>query len=136
MHGKLGLLSQGKASSHSTALASFSPLRAMFPCFQTTGCEAYSFTIDGYEIFNVRTHVGACCSHEWGSGTNMSAQELNRRDKTSARHAAPPRGRTQGLGISDSLPAGLCPPSGVYGYFSVRNTPKQVYIHQHVTTHI
>ena len=28
--------------------------------FHTTGSEAYSFTTDGYGIFNVRRNVGAC----------------------------------------------------------------------------
>ena len=47
-------------------------------CDYTTGCEAYSFTTDGYEIFNVRTNLGACSTHEGGSDTNKSAQELTR----------------------------------------------------------
>ena len=41
--------------------------------------EACSFTTDGYDIFNVRTNLGACRAHEiggGGSGTNKSAQEL------------------------------------------------------------
>ena len=39
-------------------------------CSHTTGCDAYSFTADGYGIFNVRTNVGACGTHEgrWGEG--------------------------------------------------------------------
>ena len=45
-------------------------------CFDTTGCDAYSFTTDGYGIFNMRKNVGACQTHEGGSGTNKSAQEL------------------------------------------------------------
>ena len=53
-----------------------------FSFFHTTGCEVYSFTTDGCGIFNMRTHLGACCTHEGGSGTNKSAhQELTQRDK-------------------------------------------------------
>ena len=33
---------------------------AVFLCDPTTGCEAYSFTRDGYGIFNVRTNLSAC----------------------------------------------------------------------------
>ena len=33
-------------------------------CFHTTRCEAYSFTADGYWIFNVRTNLGPCSTHE------------------------------------------------------------------------
>ena len=52
-------------------------LCAVFSCFNTgTGCEAYSFTADGHGIFNVRTHLGACRTHEGESGTNKFAQEL------------------------------------------------------------
>ena len=36
-----------------------SPLCVMFSCFYATGCKTYSFTADGYDIFNVRTHLGA-----------------------------------------------------------------------------
>ena len=32
-------------------------------CFR---CEAYSFAMDGYGIFNVRTSLGACRTHEGG----------------------------------------------------------------------
>ena len=61
----------------------------------TTGCEAQSLTIDGYEIFNVRTNVGT----EAGSCTNKSAQELIRRDRKTVPHLALPENRTQGLRI-------------------------------------
>ena len=53
--GKFRLLSPEKASSHSTVLPrwvfSFF-LCAVFSYFHTTGCEARSFTTDGYGIFN------------------------------------------------------------------------------------
>ena len=67
MHGQFGLLSPGKASSHSTALPSFIfTMCALFSCLHTTGCEAYSFTTDEYGIFNMHTNVGACRTHEEG----------------------------------------------------------------------
>ena len=37
------------------------------------------FTTDEYRIFNMRTNLSLCHTHEWGSGTNMSAQELTQR---------------------------------------------------------
>ena len=49
-------------------------------CEHTTGCETYSFTTDGYGIFNLRTNSGACRTHEMGSDTNKSVQELDGRD--------------------------------------------------------
>ena len=54
---------------------------AIFWCDRTTGCEAYSFTADGYGIFNMCTiNLGARCTHEGGSGTNKSAKQLTRKD--------------------------------------------------------
>ena len=78
---------------------------AAFLCDHTTGCKAYSFTTDGYGIFNVRTNLGAYRSHEGGSGTNKSAQELIRRDRKTAAHPAPPGDRNpRSLDLnSDSL---------------------------------
>ena len=51
-----------------TATQLISPffLCAMFSCFYITGCEAYTFTTDGYGIFNVRTDLGACHTHQGG----------------------------------------------------------------------
>ena len=65
MHGEFG--------SHSMALATqlfffLFFLCAIFSCFHTTDFEAYSFATDGYEIFNVRTHLGTCLTHEGGGG--------------------------------------------------------------------
>ena len=70
IHGKFGLLFPEKASSHSTALPRLYPppppppppplLSAVFSCFHTNSCEVYSFTTDAYEVFNVRTNLGAC----------------------------------------------------------------------------
>ena len=130
MHGKFGLLSAGKASSHTSDSSDTKLLLlflffmcAVFSCFHTTGCEAYSFTTDGYGIFNVRTNVGTYRTHEGGcllkassweekekekkaySPANRtgspqerpggSAQELTRRDKTtSVSLPAPPGDRT------------------------------------------
>ena len=65
-------------------------------CFHTTGCEAYSFTTDGYGIFNLRTNLGAYHTQERESGTNRSAQELTRRDRKNVSHPPPPGDRTQG----------------------------------------
>ena len=68
MHGKFGLLSLPKESGHSTALPNFLLvfLGVVFSLSHTTGCEAYSFTADGYGIFNVRTNLGPCRTHEEG----------------------------------------------------------------------
>ena len=49
-----------------------------------------------YGIFKVRTSVGACRTHEEGSGTNTSAQEMTRRDIINVFHLAPPGVRTKG----------------------------------------
>ena len=57
----------------------------------------FFFTVDEYGIFNVRTNLSACCTHERGSGTNKSAEELTPRDRKTVPHPAPPRDRTQGL---------------------------------------
>ena len=69
----------------------------VFSCFHTTGYDAYSFTTDGYGIFNVRTDVGACRTHEDGSGTNKSEQELiGRTETTTVALPAPPGDRNPG----------------------------------------
>ena len=78
--GNLGCFHQGKQ----TALVQRCPafFKPFVQCFHTTSCEAYSFTAtDGYGIFNVRTILGVWCTHEGGSGTNESAQELTQRDR-------------------------------------------------------
>ena len=77
----------------------FSLLCAEVSCLHTTGTEAYSFTTDGYGIFNVRANMGACRTHEGGSGTNKPAHELIRRDRKTVANPAPPGDRTQGLRI-------------------------------------
>ena len=67
--------------------------------------------IDG--IFNVRTNLGPCRTHEGGLGTNKSEQELTRRDrKHTVPHPAPPRGSNPGSSDlnSDSLTTELRPP--------------------------
>ena len=91
------LFSPGKVSSHNTALPRPSPPPppppcAAFLCFHTIGCEAYSFTTDGHGIFNLSKKLGACRTHEDGSGTNKSAQELTRRCRTSVVHSTPLQG--------------------------------------------
>ena len=45
---------------------SLSPVCTVFSCFHTAGCEAYSFTTYEYGIFNVRTNLAACRTHEGG----------------------------------------------------------------------
>ena len=80
-HGKFGLLSLRKAICDSRATQPqlmTSLVWAVFLCDHTTGCEAYSFTTDAY---NVRTNLEACCSHARGSGTNKFVRELTRRDR-------------------------------------------------------
>ena len=73
---EIGLLFQGKASSHSTALPSFFLffLCVVHWCLHTTGCEAYSFMTDGYGIFNTCANLGACCTHEDMGGGGGQAQ--------------------------------------------------------------
>ena len=46
----------------------------------------------------MRTHVGACHTHNGGSGTNKSAQELLRGTEKTP-YTAPPGDQTQGLRI-------------------------------------
>ena len=74
----------------------------------------YSFTTDGYGIFNVRKIVlGACRTDEDGSDTNKSAQELTRRDiKKHCFSPCPARGSNPGsLDLnSDALTTELRPP--------------------------
>ena len=43
--------------------------------------------------------LGACHTHEVGSGTKKSAQELTRRDEKTVPHSVSPEDRTQGLRI-------------------------------------
>ena len=82
MRGIFGLLSPRKASSHSTVLPSlFSFRRAFFfPRSIPPAVRPTLFTTDGFGIFNVRTNLGACRTHEGGSGWNKSAEELTPRD--------------------------------------------------------
>ena len=76
--GECGLFSLGKVSSHSTALPSLSfyPVCTVSSCFHTTVCDAYSFTTYGCGIFNMRTLLGVCRTHEGASGINKSTQKL------------------------------------------------------------
>ena len=67
----------------STALPSCfsSPLCAVFLCFHTNGCEANSFTTDGYRIFNMRINLRACRTHRGGGGqAQTSLHESWRRE--------------------------------------------------------
>ena len=59
----------------------------LFPCVQCfrvlipPAVRPVPFTTDGYGIFNMRTRLRACGTHEGGSGTKKSEQELTRRDR-------------------------------------------------------
>ena len=53
---------------------------------------SYSFTTDGHGIFNVRTNLDTCRTHEGGSGTTKSAQELTRRDRKTVPYPIPLQG--------------------------------------------
>ena len=95
----------------------FSFLCAVFSCFDTTDCEAYCLTTDGFGIFNVRTNLGTCHTHEGGSDTSKSAEELTRRDrKTLFLTPYPARGsnpRSSDLKSDDSLTTELHPPDQI-----------------------
>ena len=71
----LGCFPQRKQAAIVQRYPAFLPVCSVF-VLPTTSCEAYSFTTDGYVIFNVHTNLGARHTHEGGSGTNKSAQEL------------------------------------------------------------
>ena len=93
---KYGLLFPlGKVSSRSTALRNFFLLLPP-PCVQCfrvcipSACEVYSCTADGCRIFNVRINLGACRTHEGGSGTNKSAQHKGSLGGTETLTVAPP----------------------------------------------
>ena len=44
-------------------------MHAVFSCVHISNCdEAYSFTTDGYGIFNMRTNLGAFRTQERGCG--------------------------------------------------------------------
>ena len=49
-------------------------MHAVFLCDHTIGCEAYSFsfTTDGYGIFNTRTNLGTCCAPQRGGQAQRS----------------------------------------------------------------
>ena len=103
MHGKFGMLSLGKASSHSAALPRsllLFFLCVVFSCLRTFHCEAYSFTTDGYGIFNMRANLGACYAHEWGSCRHK--QVCKRGDSEGQKNCVSPRlARGLNLGSSD-----------------------------------
>ena len=48
------------------------PLSAVFSCFHTTVCEDYSFTTDGYDMFNVRTQIWVRAVHTRGDMAQTS----------------------------------------------------------------
>ena len=77
-------------------------LFTVFSCLHTTGCESYSFTTDGYGIFNMRTHEG-------GSGTNESGKELTRKDRKNSLSVSPFPARGSNPGYSDLNTDALTP---------------------------
>ena len=95
MHWELGLLSPGKASSHSTVLPIFFlSCVQRFSSVHITGCEAYSFTTGAYGMFNVRTHLVRVVHMKvagvggGGSVINQSAHDWTRRDRKTVPHPA------------------------------------------------
>ena len=73
MHGKFGLLSSGKASSHSTALLFFLLfLCAVFSCFRNP-----QNSDTDYRIFNVRTFLCVRIHTVVWHADNESAQHFN-----------------------------------------------------------
>ena len=88
-------------------------LCAVFSCVHTNGCDACSFTTYGYGIFNVRTNVCACRTHEGGSGTNKQAYtRVDWEGQTHFRSPRPARGSNPGSSDlnSDSRTTELLPP--------------------------
>ena len=72
------------------------------------------FTTDAYGIFNMRTHLSACRTHEGQvrcverargalGGEGGQAQDLAVSDRETVDHSVPSGDRTQGLWISDAL---------------------------------
>ena len=94
MHGKIGLLSPGKASSY----RGFFPLYAVFSCFHTTGSvrPALVRRMEVGSLTCAQMWVRAVyVTHEGGGGgvrhTNKSAHDLTRRDRKTVPHAASPQ---------------------------------------------
>ena len=70
MHRKFELLSVPEESEQPQYGAThffLSPLCAVISCFHTVDCGDYSITTNGYAMFNVRIHLGACRIHEVGA---------------------------------------------------------------------
>ena len=64
-----GCFPRGKRAAIGRGYPAFFPfLCAVFSCVHATGREAYPVTTDGYGIFNERTHLGACRTHEGRGG--------------------------------------------------------------------
>ena len=63
-------------------------------------CEAYSFTADGYGIFNVRTNLGVCCMREGGVRHKQVCTRVDSEGQEKLpHHPDPPGDRAQGSGI-------------------------------------
>ena len=116
MHGKFGMLSHGKASSHSTALSPPPPpppptMYAVFSCLHTTGCKVHYFTTDGNGIVNVRTHLGSCRTHERGVRDKQVCTRVDSEGHENCPSPCPARGTNPGSSDlnSDSLTTELLP---------------------------
>ena len=112
MHGKFRLPSPGKARSHSMQfLVVVFSMCAVVSCFQSTGCDAYSFTTDGYRIFNVRTTLGVCHTHEGGVRHKQFCIRVDSEGQKNCSSPCPTRGsnpRSSDLN-SDALTTDLVP---------------------------
>ena len=108
MHGKFRPLSPGKAGSQGPPPP---PVCSVFVFSYHRGCEDYSFTRDGYGIFNMLTNWDVCCTHKGGSDTNKSAQELTQEGQKNGPSPCPTRGSNPGsLDLnSDALTTELRP---------------------------
>ena len=90
----------------------------MFSCFHATGCEAYSLRQMDMGSLTCAQIFRACRTHEGGSGTNKSAQELTRGDRKTCPSPCPTRGSNPGS--SDLLSQWDCFPMGKLGSLSRR----------------
>ena len=91
VHGKFGLLSQGKARSHSTALPSLSPPVCIPPPPPPPPC-VQCFSVSIHKLWGLLFYEGSLTSaqswvranshtHEGGSGKNKPVQELTQRGR-------------------------------------------------------
>ena len=97
-----------------TQLFSFFFLCAVFSSFHTIGCEAYSFTTDGYGIFKVRTHLFRCVPYtRRGVRDKQGCTRVDSQRQKSCLSPCPTSGSNTGPSDlnSDALTTELHPPS-------------------------